>query len=593
MQNRGRCGKLKQIISRARQRRVRKKTDGDQTQIPPQSAAEGRKNTMKCNHCGAEIAPEEKVCPACGQEVEETAAACTPETDTEEVQGLDENEARAEDETDAAAEDAEPAPEDAEDACAASSGEAEPTDPTPAQKKSKRGLVIGCVAGALALVAVFAAVKISKDAKTPKADEMPAASQSESAQNEGTQGSVMHTNEAGYTSYTATAEQLDDAELALVIATCGGKEMTNRDLNLYYWQQYYTFANNYGSYLSYLMDSTKGLDEQAYSEEQTWQQAFLSGAADMFHSIAALNLEADEAGFELPEEDENEIAAIPESLDATAAYYGFDSGLAYLQASFGPAVSVEDYLAFVRDNMRASRYMQKLIDEIALTDQEISDYYDENAETYEANRVLKVDKPLVNVRHILVMPQEQDENGEYTDAAWIEAEQKAQKILNEWQSGEATEDSFAALAGEYSEDPGSASNGGLYTDVYPGQMIDEFDAWCFDDARQAGDTAIVKTDYGYHIMYYVSQGEEIYWLETARGDMLSERSVELEDALREKYPMETNFDDAAIFDVQAESRAAAAEQAAAEEAAAQDQTGADESEQSADAAGGASDSEAE
>ena len=548
---------------------------------------------MKCNHCGAEIAPEEKVCPACGQEVEENAAACAPEADTEEVQGLDENEARAENEMDAAAEDAEPAPEDAEDACAASSGEAESADPAPAQKKSKRGLVIGCVAGALALVAVFAAVKISKDAKTPKADETPAASQSESAQGESAQGSVMHTNEAGYTSYTATAEQLDDAELALVIATCGGKEMTNRDLNLYYWQQYYTFANNYGSYLSYLMDSTKGLDEQAYSEEQTWQQAFLSGAADMFHSIAALNLEADEAGFELPEEDENEIAAIPESLDATAAYYGFDSGLAYLQASFGPAVSVEDYLAFVRDNMRASRYMQKLIDEIALTDQEISDYYDENAETYEANRVLKVDKPLVNVRHILVMPQEQDENGEYTDAAWVEAEQKAQEILNEWQSGEATEDSFAALAGEYSEDPGSASNGGLYTDVYPGQMIDEFDAWCFDDARQAGDTAIVKTDYGYHIMYYVSQGEEIYWLETARGDMLSERSVELEDALREKYPMETNFDDAAIFDVQAESRAAAAEQAAAEEAAAQDQTGADESEQSADAAGGTSDSEAE
>ena len=86
--------------------------------------------------------------------------------------------------------------------------------------------------------------------------------------------------------------------LARVVASCGGKELDNRMLDFYYWQQYYTFANNYGAYLSYLMDTSKGLDEQAYSDTETWQQAFLTGAADMFHSITALNLEADAAGFD-------------------------------------------------------------------------------------------------------------------------------------------------------------------------------------------------------------------------------------------------------------------------------------------------------
>lgn len=206
-------------------------------------------------------------------------------------------------------------------------------------------------------------------------------------------------------------------------------------LDFYYWQQYYTFANNYGAYLSYLMDTSKGLDEQAYSDTETWQQAFLTGAADMFHSITALNLEADAAGFELSEEDQAQLDAIAQSLDATADYYGMESGLAYLQASFGPKATVEDYVAFARDNLRASRYLEKLMDEMEFTDAEISDYYDQNADTYAENRVEKIDKPMVNVRHILVMPAEQNEDGTYTDEAWAEAEQKAQELLDSWKAG--------------------------------------------------------------------------------------------------------------------------------------------------------------
>ena len=34
-------------------------------------------------------------------------------------------------------------------------------------------------------------------------------------------------------------------------------------------------------------------------------------------------------------------------------------------------------------------------------------------------------------------------------------------------------------------------------------MVDAFDKWCFDEARQPGDHGIVKTSYGYHIMYFV------------------------------------------------------------------------------------------
>ena len=526
-----------------------------------------RKETMKkCTHCGAELAPEQTVCPSCGQAVtEETAAAQAQEEAAEEAAAQQPQEAAEQPAQEAESFTCEEEP-DAQDAAPERAAEQAPAQEEAAAKKSPWIWILG----GLAVIAIVAAILIVGNRDRKQSADVPAET-GVTQTADGETGAVMHTNEAGFVSYTATEQQLTPEELALVVASCGGKEMTNRDLDFYYWQQYYTFANNYGAYISYILDSSKGLDEQAYSEEETWQQALLSGAADMFHSITALNLEADAEGFTLSEEDEADLASLAENLDAAAAYYGLEDGLAYLQESFGPTATVEDYVAFARDNLRATRYMQKLIEGLELTDQEISDYYDQNADSYAESRVEKIDKPMVDVRHILVIPAEQDENGEYTEAAWQEAEQKAQAILDEWKAGEATEESFAALVGENSEDPGSSSNGGLYEDVYPGQMVDAFDAWCFDDARQPGDTGIVKTDYGYHVMYFVGKGDEIFWFETAKGDLRSERSADLEDALREKYPMELTLDNAAIFDVQAEARAAANAAAEAEAAEAEAQ----------------------
>ncbi len=103
----------------------------------------------------------------------------------------------------------------------------------------------------------------------------------------------------------------------------------------------------------------------------------------------------------------------------------------------------------------------------------------------------------VDVRHILIS---EDTMGS-DDAAKAEAE-RILALYNE----NATEDNFAALALEYSEDTGSFMNGGLYENVAQGEMISEFDSWIFDDARTAGDTGIVKTTYGYHVMFYSGDG---------------------------------------------------------------------------------------
>ena len=90
------------------------------------------------------------------------------------------------------------------------------------------------------------------------------------------------------------------------------------------------------------------------------------------------------------------------------------------------------------------------------------------------------------------------------------AKEKAETLLDLWKSGKADEESFIELAMEHNTDPGSKENGGLYEDVYPGQMVEAFEEWCFHADRKPGDTGVVETEYGYHVMYYKEDGELSY-----------------------------------------------------------------------------------
>ncbi len=115
----------------------------------------------------------------------------------------------------------------------------------------------------------------------------------------------------------------------------------------------------------------------------------------------------------------------------------------------------------------------------------------------------------VNVRHILVKA-EADADGVYTDEAKEAAKARAEEILAEYESGDKTEESFAALAEQYSEDTGSNTKGGLYENVAKNQMVEEFNDFCFD-THKAGDTGIVygtNGSYaGYHVIYFSGEGE--------------------------------------------------------------------------------------
>ena len=125
-------------------------------------------------------------------------------------------------------------------------------------------------------------------------------------------------------------------------------------------------------------------------------------------------------------------------------------------------------------------------------------------------------RPLANVRHILVNFEggTTDENGTltYSEEEKAAAKQKAESILELYNLGDQTEESFAELATSNTNDTGSVQTGGLYEDISPepGVYVESFTNWSTDPERKAGDTGIIESTYGYHVMYYVGDDEMTY-----------------------------------------------------------------------------------
>ena len=145
---------------------------------------------------------------------------------------------------------------------------------------------------------------------------------------------------------------------------------------------------------------------------------------------------------------------------------------------------------------------------------------------------------LVNVRHILVSfeggtTDETTGAVSYSEKEKQTAKTKADEILAAFNAGEKTEEAFAALATEKTTDTGSKETGGLYENVYPGQMVQAFNDWCFNAARKTGDTEIVETEYGYHVMYFVGESDVTYRDFMIESNLRSEAMTEWETGLVE------------------------------------------------------------
>ncbi len=171
-------------------------------------------------------------------------------------------------------------------------------------------------------------------------------------------------------------------------------------------------------------------------------------------------------------------------------------------------------LEFVKNDIKTGLGIQKAIqnvvdDSIQIDDEELRKEYEDYTS-----------KEIASVRHILLKTQGK------SDQEKAEIRKKMQGILDRAKAGE----DFAALATEFTEDPGSKASGGLYEEFGKGQMVKPFEEAAFNvPVGEISD--IVETRYGFHIVKVISRNDYKSFEEKRRElkeDMLKKQAPSIQ-----------------------------------------------------------------
>lgn len=405
---------------------------------------------------------------------------------------------------------------------------------------------------------------------------------------------------------------------------------------------YNNLYSQYGSYVSLFLNTSKPLDEQQYSEDQTWADYLKDATGDYMKQITALYDAAVQAGHTLSDDEQLDVDNQIAALQLTATTNNYSSVDQLLALNYGKGVTAELYRSVLTRVALANSYANAVMDSYEYSDEELKSYYaehaDENdlfeyavyfaaktdsaydeledddaklaaahedaegiiaaaedADSFEAavkeldadasttrritqgsslssyyaeflqsadrkagdTTVIDIDTgsyavmylgrdtgdyPHVSMRHILVNV-ETDDDGNYTDEAKDAAHEEILGLYAEWQ-GDPTEDKFIELANANSDDSGSNTNGGLYENIYKGQMVEGIDEFLFDPATEAGDTVIVFNDgnyTGWHLVYFVGRDEMNYCDSLAKSQLTSTDFNDYLDGLVESYTVNEKF----------------------------------------------------
>lgn len=331
-----------------------------------------------------------------------------------------------------------------------------------------------------------------------------------------------------------------------VVATIGEHKLTNGVLQVYYWMNVYDFLENYGYYAIYMgMDYSKPLDEQNHPQEEgTWQHFFLDEALDGWHAYKAMSLMAQKEGIELSQEMKDSLEGLRQNLATSAVNNGFTSIDAMLQKDLGPGCTFEDYYEYTKTYYEGYMYYSTMYNKIDTSMEAIETYFAAHEAELKEQGITKESGNNYDVRHILIEieggTKGEDGKTTYSDADWEACRVKAQKLLDEWLAGEHTEETFAEFAKEHSADGGSNTKGGLYTGLDKNtSFVKEFVDWYMAEDRKVGDYGLIKTDYGYHIMY--CSAIEGKWVEECRQGLLTDAYAEILEAAMKEYPMDVNY----------------------------------------------------
>jgi peptidyl-prolyl cis-trans isomerase D len=157
----------------------------------------------------------------------------------------------------------------------------------------------------------------------------------------------------------------------------------------------------------------------------------------------------------------------------------------------------------------------KILGQVQVSPEEVKAYYDQHRDQYRVPDEVKA-------AHILIKTPAAGADGKVDEKGVEEARKKAEDVLKQLKAGGKMED----LAKKYSDDPGSAKQGGELGWIGRGRTVPEFEKAAFSQAP--GQTSdLVKSSYGFHIIRTEDKHE-------AHTKTLDEVKAEIEPLIKQQ-----------------------------------------------------------
>ena len=213
---------------------------------------------------------------------------------------------------------------------------------------------------------------------------------------------------------------------------------------------------------------------------------------ELLESLISRNLMLEIAEAETIVVQDREVdAAVDQYVNSLVAQYGSEDRLKQVAGTSVRELRRELW-PDMRDQLITQRFQDELLKDIAVTRNEVLAFYEEYKDS------LRALPTLYQLSHILfnVMPGQVSRQGAYDLIA---------SLRNRLTSGE----DFAQLAREFSQDPGSADQGGELGLVTRGTLVPLFEEVAF--SLKPGETSpIIETEFGYHIIQTIGKiGQKI------------------------------------------------------------------------------------
>jgi parvulin-like peptidyl-prolyl isomerase len=212
---------------------------------------------------------------------------------------------------------------------------------------------------------------------------------------------------------------------------------------------------------------------------------FEQGLAEYLVTLEVLRQEA--AGFNVTVSDSDVQAEL-----ATVKQMFMGDDAKFEAALKQQNLTLEQFTQSLKDSLWLDKMKAAVTSDVTVTDAEAQAYYDQHKAEY-------VEQESRDVRHILISPfaklMDNSIATTATQAEWDAAKSEADRVRSEILNGA----DFGTEAGKYSNDVGTADNGGELGAIVRGQMVPAFEDAVF--SLQKGELSEpVKTQYGYHLI---------------------------------------------------------------------------------------------